>query len=251
MPFKEYIDNLHNLGKTLIDINKSAFSIFTADIKNDVIKKKIISRSVDISDEYSNDPLNTNLQTYNKKILSCAKCIFSEKRKNVVLGKGSNSPLIMFIGKAPKIEEDDKSSPFQGEIGEVLKNILNKVLFTPEETAYFTNILKCRISVESQSQIKKSISVCSEYLFNEIAILKPKIICALGNEAISALLSGSGRGESFTLNDIRGKIFYYNSIPVMPTYNPSAFISHPDPNKSKRKMVFADMLELKKIIDTL
>jgi len=248
MTSTDYIDLLKHYSKNLTEY-KSQYTIFNPTLKNDGILKSKIKRCI-LSENLETKECQTvenELKKLNDNIIKCNKCPLNLKRNNAAIGRGALKPLIMFIGKSPKTEEDNAGLAFQDKIKEVIDNILIKVLQIPVETAYFTNALKCIPNNIGVSEFHKCLNVCSEYLYSEIDILQPKIICPLGNEALHILFKDQIH-EKNTITELHGKSLNYKSIITVPTLNPGAFISHPDPNNEKRRIVFEDMKKLRQIM---
>lgn len=248
MTTENYIQALKDYSKILTEY-KSQYFIFNPTLKNDAVPKKKIIKSAEVCISESAECISAAdfMKKLNAKIAVCDKCKLSLKRNKTVCGRGSMRPLLMFIGKSPKHEEDSAGEAFVGKTKEVMDNIISKVLEIPLESVYFTNTVKCAAEGVNAADLNKCITACSEYLYEEIEILKPKFICALGNEAMHILFKNQIH-EKNTITELHGKSLNYKSIITIPTLNPGAFIYHPDPNKEKRRTVFEDMKKLKQIM---
>jgi DNA polymerase len=152
--------------------------------------------------------------------MQCKKCELHSTRTNVVFGEGNPESPIMFIGEAPGREEDIKGAPFVGEAGKLLTKLLRAVGID-RKNVYITNVLKCR-PPGNRDPLQHEIKECFGWLKTQIKIIKPKIICTLGKYAIYSLLS-----ISLPISRIRGKIYVYSGIEVIPTYHPAALLYHP------------------------
>ncbi|HPP88155.1 MAG TPA: uracil-DNA glycosylase [bacterium] len=229
--------------------------IFAPDMKNDCSLK--INRTVSndllkdnaISNFQAQQPLNfDDIESLKKKIVNCVDCEYHQTRNKAALGTGAQNPIVMFIGKAPKSDGDKIGHAFAGTVADTIKAILEKVLFIDMKQVYLTNAVKCKPSKSAIS--KKNIDICKKYLIAEILLIKPKIICAMGNEAIYALLGEQLKDESGIMQN-HGTIYHYNDIPVLLTLNPSSFLEHSDPEQKKKRIVFEDMKKLKILIDKI
>ncbi len=165
------------------------------------------------------------------EIGDCRRCRLSEKRTQVVFGTGSARARLMFVGEGPGYEEDRQGLPFVGRAGQLLNRILQAMGMSREEV-YIANIVKCR-PPENRTPLPDECDTCSPFLFRQIAILRPRVICALGSVAVQTLLKTSSsisrlRGEFRTLED---------GTPVMPTFHPAYLLRNPE----KKKEVWEDM----------
>ncbi|HEU5182621.1 MAG TPA: uracil-DNA glycosylase [Candidatus Polarisedimenticolia bacterium] len=165
------------------------------------------------------------------EIGDCRRCRLSEKRTQVVFGTGSPRARLMFVGEGPGYEEDRQGLPFVGRAGQLLNRILQAMGMSREEV-YIANIVKCR-PPENRTPLPDECDTCSPFLFRQIAILRPRVICALGSVAVQTLLKTSSsisrlRGEFRTLED---------GTPVMPTFHPAYLLRNPE----KKKEVWEDM----------
>ena len=133
--------------------------------------------------------MKQKLEIIKQNVIECTKCDLSKTRTNSVPGKGNFHSNVIFVGEAPGKNEDKKGEPFIGIAGKKLSIALEGAGISREEV-YITNIVKCR---PPKNRVPTTIerATCQEYLKQEIAIIKPKIICVLGNTAFNSLLGGS------------------------------------------------------------
>ncbi len=162
--------------------------------------------------------MNSELETIKLKIIECTKCELSKTRTKSVPGKGNFSADVMFIGEAPGKNEDKTGEPFVGIAGQRLTQALENAGIS-RESVYITNVVKCR-PPKNRIPIVSEREACGNYLQKEIAIIKPKIICVLGNTAFNSILGGS------EITKYRGKIvkkdrqFYFLTVhPAATIYN--------------------------------
>jgi len=128
------------------------------------------------------------MEQVRKQVTSCTKCELCKTRNNSVPGKGDYNSKIIFIGEAPGRSEDKAGEPFIGAAGKKLSDALEHAGIS-REAVYITNIVKCRPPknrVPTQTE-KES---CRNYLESEIALIKPKVICIMGNTAYQSILGG-------------------------------------------------------------
>jgi uracil-DNA glycosylase family 4 len=176
------------------------------------------------------------------RAMVCVKCQnLAASRKNVVFGVGDiNSPL-MFVGEAPGADEDEQGEPFVGKAGQLLTRIIQTMGFT-RDSVYIANILKCRPDTPGQSAgnrkpTPQEMQTCIPYLHEQIDLIRPKVIVALGGTAIEGLL-----GKTIGITKLRGQWKTYRDTPLMPTYHP-AYLLRNQALSEKRK-VWEDMLQV-------
>lgn len=153
------------------------------------------------------------------EIISCTKCCLSKSRTNAVSGKGNYNAEIMFVGEAPGRNEDLKGEPFVGTAGKILSEALEYAGLSRDDV-FITNVVKCR-PPDNRIPLEEERNSCHPYLARELDILKPKIICILGNTAYGSILGGN----SITKN--RGKIIKKNNHLYFLTIHPAAVIYTP------------------------
>jgi uracil-DNA glycosylase family 4 len=177
-----------------------------------------------------------------ERALVCVKCEhLASSRKNVVFGVGSIDAQLMFIGEAPGADEDEQAEPFVGKAGQLLTKII-VTMGLSREKVYIANILKCRPDTPGQSAgnrkpTPEEMQTCIPYLHEQIDLIGPKAIVALGATAVEGLL-----GKTMGITKLRGTWKTYRGIPLMPTYHP-AFLLRNQALSEKRK-VWEDMLQV-------
>ncbi len=167
----------------------------------------------------SHDNCFEKVEKLNEEIRKCKKCPLSKTRKNPVCGEGNLKAKLLFVGEAPGVDEDLQGRPFVGEAGKLLTNLIEKMGFKREEV-YITNTVKCHPPRNRDPQ-EEEILACSDYLKKEIEIISPKVIMTLGKIATYALKGMSGKVKDIHISKIRGNVFYYDNIPVIPTFHPA------------------------------
>ncbi len=183
--------------------------------------------------------------------LECKKCKLCLTRKHVVFGEGNPSASLIFIGEGPGKTEDETGRPFVGRAGELLTKIIEKGLKIPREDVYIANVVKCRPTVDMKGEKDRppdseEVEACSPYLVRQIELIQPKIIITLGNPATKFILKTN---EGIT--KLRGKVYYYHSIPVVTTYHPSYVLRNGGENSPLKKYVWEDMKIVLKLIQDL
>lgn len=182
------------------------------------------------------------LEALRSRVLPCTLCPqLAETRKHVVFGEGDSSAELMLVGDAPGVEEDSAGRPFVGEAGALLDKMLLAMGLSRKEV-YLSSVLKCHpySSVEAEASrppAPEEIGRCAPYLAAQIAIVKPKVIVALGAGAMRALF-----GSTQPVGKLRSHWHELHGIPVMPTFNP-AYLIRNSANTEKRK-VWEDLLRV-------
>jgi len=175
-----------------------------------------------------------------ERALACVKCPhLASSRKTVVFGVGSIDARLMFVGEAPGADEDEQGEPFVGKAGQLLTKIIQATGLQRADV-YIGNILKCRPDTPGQSAGNRKptadeMATCIPYLHEQIDLMRPKVIVALGATAVEGLL-----GKTIGITKLRGTWKTYRGIPLMPTYHP-AYLLRNQALSEKRK-VWEDML---------
>lgn len=175
-----------------------------------------------------------------ERVLGCVKCAhLASSRKNVVFGVGNIEAQLMFVGEAPGADEDAQGEPFVGRAGELLTKII-QAMGLQRSDVYIANILKCRPDTPGQAAGNRKptpdeMATCAPYLHEQIDLIRPRVIVALGATAIEGLL-----GKSIGITKMRGEWKTYRGTPLMPTYHP-AYLLRNQAMSEKRK-VWEDML---------
>jgi uracil-DNA glycosylase family 4 len=169
------------------------------------------------------DSKTKKLKSIKEKVLKCKKCSLCKTRKFPVIGQGNHRAKIMFVGEAPGMSEDLSGVPFCGQAGKILDGLLNSAGIKREEV-YIANILKCRPPANRNPK-QEEIEACTPYLEKQIEIIKPKIICTLGNFSTSFIFKKYSLEEKIQgISRIHGKIFSADGIKIIPLYHPAVAV---------------------------
>lgn len=176
-----------------------------------------------------------------QRAMACVKCPhLAASRRNVAFGVGDIHAPLMFVGEAPGMDEDAQGEPFVGKAGQLLTRII-QTMGLSRERVYIANILKCRPDTPGQTSGNRKptateMATCLPYLLEQIEIIQPRVIVALGATAVEGLFGKASAG----ITRARGKWLTFQGIPVMPTYHP-AYLLRNQALTEKRK-VWEDML---------
>ena len=180
--------------------------------------------------------MNKKLEIIKQKVIKCTNCELCKTRTNSVPGKGNFHSNVIFVGEAPGKNEDKNGEPFIGIAGKRLSMALEGAGISRDEV-YITNIVKCR---PPKNRVPTAIEreTCKEYLKQEITIIKPKIICILGNTAFNSILGGS------EITKFRGKLVKKDNQLYFLTVHPAATIY----NQELIKVLKKDIVKLFNLI---
>ena len=169
---------------------------------------------------------------------SCTRCGLCETRHNVVFGVGSREADVMFVGEGPGEQEDLTGVPFVGPAGKLLDDMLSIIDLDRNTNCYIANIVKCR-PPRNRDPLETEQDACIEYLRNQVALVKPKIIVCLGRIAAKRLIDAD-----FRITRQHGTWVERNGVWMSAIYHPSALLR----DVSKRPETFDDLLSLREKI---
>lgn len=155
----------------------------------------------------------------------CTRCKLHPHRTQIVFGVGRPQADLVFVGEAPGADEDAQGEPFVGRAGQLLTRMIEAIGLKREEV-YICNVLKCR-PPNNRTPEPDEIASCEPFLIAQLKAIKPKLICALGGIAVSALLK-----TKTPLSRLRGTFHDYQGIPLLVTYHPAYLLRNPNEKKS-------------------
>ena len=161
------------------------------------------------------------LLAFNRKIESCQNCALGASRNKFVFGVGDPHADLVLVGEAPGAEEDRLGEPFVGRSGKLLDTILGAIGMS-RQSVYILNVLKCR-PPDNRDPLPSEIAECEPYLQEQLRIIQPQLIVALGRVAAQTLLKVKD-----SLKDMRAQTYTYSGIEVRVTYHPAALLRNPN-----------------------
>jgi len=161
-----------------------------------------------------------------ERVASCERCRLCEKRTKTVFGVGDRQADWMLIGEAPGENEDRVGEPFVGQAGKLLDNMLRSLTLARGANVYIANVIKCR-PPGNRNPEPDEVARCEPYLQRQVALVKPKLIVALGRFAAQSLLKTDA-----SISSLRGRVHEYEGVPVVVTYHP-AYLLRSLPDKAK------------------
>jgi uracil-DNA glycosylase family 4 len=168
------------------------------------------------------------------KVKDCADCGLRAGCTQTVFGVGDESADWLLVGEAPGAEEDRLGEPFVGQAGRLLDNMLAAIGLKRGENVYIANVVKCR-PPGNRNPTPEEVAACSPYLLRQVALIRPKLIVAMGRFAVQTLL-----GTDASIASLRGRLFRYAGVPLIVTYHPAYLLRNlPDKAKAWADLVFA------------
>jgi uracil-DNA glycosylase len=175
------------------------------------------------------------LEELRTAIGDCRRCKLWSGRTHLVFGVGDPKAKLMFIGEGPGRDEDLQGEPFVGRAGQLLTDIITKGMGLRREDVYIANVVKCR-PPENRNPEPDEVGSCEPFLKQQIDLVRPEIIIALGKFAVQTLLQSKA-----PITKLRGNWHSYHGIKLMPTFHPAYLLRSP----GDKKLVWED---IKKVI---
>jgi DNA polymerase len=168
----------------------------------------------------------------------CTRCkLCNLGRRQVVFGVGSPKARLMFVGEAPGEDEDKQGEPFVGRAGQLLTKIIEAISLSREQV-YIANVIKCR-PPGNRNPEPDEVATCEPFLFQQIGIIQPRVIVALGKFAAQCLLRTTD-----PITRLRGREFQFRGATLIPTFHPAYLLRNPP---AKRE-VWEDMKKVRAIL---
>jgi DNA polymerase len=173
-------------------------------------------------------------EAFEADVAACTACGLCRSRNRVVPGVGDRRAEWLFVGEGPGADEDAKGEPFVGQAGKLLDSMLAALGMRRDANVYIANVVKCR-PPNNRTPEPAEAEACRPYLERQIALIRPKLIVALGKSAASLLL-----GTDATIASLRGRRHRYGETPLVVTYHPAYLLRNlPDKAKAWEDLVFA------------
>ena len=174
------------------------------------------------------------------EIGDCVRCkLHALGRRQIVFGGGNPDADLMFVGEAPGADEDIQGIPFVGRAGQLLTKIIEAINLSRNDV-YIANVIKCR-PPGNRNPEQDEVDTCEPFLFQQIDVIKPKVIVALGTFAARALLRTLD-----PISRLRGRVYDYRGAKLIPTFHPAFLLRNP---ASKRE-VWEDMKLVRKLLES-
>ena len=178
-----------------------------------------------------------SLEELQAAVDGCLRCKLGAGRTNLVFGVGNPAANLVIVGEAPGANEDAEGIPFVGRAGQMLTKMIENVIEVPRQEVYICNILKCR-PPGNRNPEPDEIDCCEPYLHKQLAVIRPRLILALGKFAAQWLLQ-----TKTPIGRLRGKFGRYQGVPCLSTYHPAYLLRNP----RDKKLVLDDLLKAKAV----
>lgn len=156
-----------------------------------------------------------------QQVRDCVRCALRAGCTQTVFGVGDEKAGWLFVGEGPGADEDARGEPFVGQAGKLLDNMLAAIQLKRGHNVYIANVVKCR-PPNNRTPEAAEIAACLPYLKQQIALIQPKLIVALGKTAATALL-----GREAPLGSLRGTVHDFHGTPLLVTYHPAYLLRNP------------------------
>jgi len=176
-------------------------------------------------------PASAALTRIAADIATCQRCGLCKERQRTVPGEGTSTPEVLFIGEGPGADEDASGRPFVGAAGQLLDKMINAMGFQRGEV-FIANVVKCR-PPGNRTPEPAEVSACLTFLIAQIAVLKPKVLCLMGNTPLKALFGQDTPG----ITRMRGQRLEWQGLPTYPTFHPSYLLR----NETSKKPAWEDL----------
>jgi DNA polymerase len=179
-----------------------------------------------------------SLDELSEVVAQCKACELCNGRTQTVFGSGNPHADLVFVGEAPGEQEDLQGLPFVGRSGDLLTDIIEKGMKLQRDDVYICNVIKCRPPNNRDPQSGEK-TACEPYLLEQLDLIQPKVICALGGHAAKTLLN-----TDESTGQLRGRWHSYHGTPLRVTYHPAYLLRSP----GEKKKTWADIQEIIKVL---
>ena len=159
-----------------------------------------------------------------REVSSCTRCPLHETRTKAVFGAGNADAELMFVGEAPGADEDRQGLPFVGRAGQLLNQLLGEIGLARDDV-FIANVLKSR-PPGNRDPLPPEIAACEPYLFEQVRLIEPKVLCTLGNFA-TKLLTGSPVGITKVRGTPQLRELGGRNVFLLPLFHPAAALRTP------------------------
>lgn len=175
-----------------------------------------------------------------ESLRNCRECRLASGRTQVVFGSGNPDASIMFVGEAPGFHEDKQGVPFVGAAGKLLTELLESVGLSRSQI-YIANVIKCR-PPQNRDPEPDEVETCKPFLFQQIQLIKPHLVCSMGNFATQTLLE-----RKVGITKVHGQPFDLPEFRLFPLFHPAAALH----NDRLRPLLQEDFQKLKRLLDEM
>lgn len=214
---------------------RTAASGYTPEAKS--VPSSVSNATDETKSLFSQD--QSSWQALKEKVSACTCCALSASRTNVVFGVGNECAEVMLIGEAPGENEDLQGEPFVGRAGMLLNEMLRAINLKREEV-YIANILKCR-PPRNRDPSTEEVQLCTPFLTEQIALIRPKVLIAVGRIAAHFLLN-----TDVAMAKMRGRVYTYGELntPLFVIYHPAYLLRSP----SEKSKAYTDLKKIQEFL---
>lgn len=210
-------------------------------LRDNCIKHSLMTNIVKMSQPTQTSPNDTDerWRTLQQQVTKCTACALCKSRTQTVFGIGNKLANLMIIGEAPGYYEDQQGEPFVGRAGKLLDSML-KAIDLNREKVYIANILKCR-PPNNRDPLAEEVESCTPFLQQQIALVKPKVLLAVGRISAHFLLN-----TKTPIGRLRGRIYHYSkkNIPLLVSYHPAYLLRSP----LQKQKAYVDLCKVKQLL---
>jgi len=203
----------------------------------EAVQTAVVQSAASVEEPSEIPSVFTTLESVREALGDCQRCKLSSTRTHLVFGDGNPEADLLFVGEGPGQDEDIQGKPFVGKSGQLLNKMITAMGLSREKV-YIANIIKCR-PPKNRNPEADEIESCSPFLDQQIAVISPKVICALGTFAAQTLLKTNTK-----ISAMRGRFHDLNGIKVLPTFHP-AYLLH---NPAQKGKVWEDLQKVMAVL---
>lgn len=181
-----------------------------------------------------------SLERVRHELGECTRCTLHENRRSIVFGEGNPNARLMFVGEGPGADEDRQGRPFVGRAGQLLTKMITAMTLDRSEV-YIANVVKCR-PPRNRNPGPDEIAACCPFLRQQIRVVAPDAIVALGAVAAGTLIE-----TREPISRLRGRFHDFEGIPLMPTYHPS-FLLRNEQDRRWKAEAWSDLKQVMRLL---
>ena len=167
----------------------------------------------------------STLEAVRRELGDCTRCGLHQGRTRILFGSGNPDADLFVVGEWPSRDDDEQGGLFSGPEGELLARMLQAIHVSLDDV-YLASVVKCR-ATEEQPPAREQVKACRSFLFSQIEVVAPRVICTLGPLAAHTLL----RTDTLLIR-LRGRVHRFQDIPLVPTFHPSYLLKNPEMKKA-------------------
>jgi uracil-DNA glycosylase family 4 len=183
------------------------------------------------------------LKAVYRQAAACTRCPqLAAGRTTVVFGSGNADADLMFVGEAPGVNEDRQGLPFVGQAGKLLEKLLGEIGMSRQDV-FICNTLKCR-PPGNRDPLPQEVDNCQDYLFKQLELIEPKVVCTLGNFSTKLLRADPGTGITRLHGREEVRTIGPRTVRLYPLYHPAAALYTP----SMLEILRADFVRIPELL---